>query len=277
MSTSPRVPTPTSTTPPPLSPQVSSTPAQDSASQTLFSPDGSFVAKLYSEYVHPSGFQTIEVSTSAGELLWSIPYTDQPTMADPRPNLAIAGWSPDGASLYFYRSFAYDGALTLWNGLKLQALNVASGEIATLTPSEGLMAFAFSPDSSELAYVLDDDDPRVLYIRNLVTGELRDFTTSVPRHEAGEYVQAGSIRWSDSGNMLIVFTSRTDERAAMILFDLLHVSSRPLLEFWQDQYVIEDWSHDETIRLHDLFQGLIATVDTRTGQLTVVGTPTPSQ
>jgi Tol biopolymer transport system component len=197
-------------------------------------------------------------------------------VGDPRPNLAIADWSPDGASLYYYRSFAYDGATTLWNGFGLQGINIASGRIGTLIPSEGLMAFAFSPDFLRLAYVLDEDDPRVLYIRTLATDELSNIRTTVPRHDAGQYTQAGSIRWSDSGNMMILFTSTADERAAMILFDLAQTSSKPILEFQQDQYAIEDWSRDETLRLHDIFEGTIVTMDAATGRLTVLGTPTPS-
>jgi hypothetical protein len=232
---------------------------------------------LYSEYVHPSNFQTIEIRTSAGDLLWSIPYEEQPTVGDPRPNLAIAGWSPDGASLYFYRSFSYDGAATLWSGFKLEAVDTASGRISNLIPSDGLMAFAFSPDFNQLAYVLDEDDPRVLYIRTLETGAVTNFKTTVPRHDAGQYTQAGSIRWSDSGRSLIVLTSTTDDRAALILFDLARLTNKRILDFWLEQYVVEEWSYDNLLRLHNVFEGFFGTMDlSRRPDVSRDATPGPS-
>jgi Tol biopolymer transport system component len=197
-------------------------------------------------------------------------------MVDPRPNLAIADWSPDGGLLFFYHSFAYDGAPTLWSGFKLRGIDIASGKIATLIPSDRIMAFRFSPDFSRLAYVLDEDDPRTLYIRTLASGEVTNFRTAVPRYDGDIYNQMGSIRWSDSGDRLIVFVGTADERSSMYLFDLLHSTSKRLLDSWLGRYQIEDWSVDETLRLHNVFEGRIETMNLETAQLTILGTPTPN-
>ncbi|MBN1149549.1 MAG: hypothetical protein JXA78_19970, partial [Anaerolineales bacterium] len=145
-------------------------PTPDPYDKILLSPDGRYVAKLYSEYNYITGRPTIEVLDNSGSLLWTIPYQRVMPTGDPHPYLRMHEWSSDSLTLYFYYAFHYDGVYTLWDGFDLQSIQVTTGRIQHIVPGAGLMAFAFSPNEQYVAYTRNQDQPRCLIVRNLANG-----------------------------------------------------------------------------------------------------------
>ena len=154
------------------------------------------VASLHVRRSFGTKLQLIEIKSNSGELLQSVQFEDQPDQGDPRPTLALVGWSWDGRSVYYFQAYSYDGAVTLWSGFDLRAIEVATGRTAILVPTRGLMAFRFSPDKTMLAYVQDEDSPRVLYIRDL---ENRNPSELQHRHIA---IQRGPVHSGGCNSMV---------------------------------------------------------------------------
>ena len=68
----------------------------------IISPDGKFVAKLFSEYQHPSGKEAIEIWKSDGSAIWVVPYQGEMPTYDPRPSLSLYRWASDSSVFYLF-------------------------------------------------------------------------------------------------------------------------------------------------------------------------------
>lgn len=237
-------------------------------SHILFSPDGQYAAVKYSEVDHESGIPTLEILTSDGELLWSIPDEGGVPLTDPYPHLEAYRWSEDSSVLYFYYAFGFDGAFSLWDGYGLKQIDVNTGEISTLISSEGLSAFAISPNDRYLAYVRSADHPPAVVIRDLISGEQNRYPIEV---EADVYEQAGWITWSPFSDALIFHTLQDGWMAQAIFFN--HTSGRQyvFLEYYIEAYQFDEWLSPGTVRYVNLFKNATFDINVWTG----AGAPTP--
>lgn len=229
----------------------------------ITSPDGKFVAKLYTEYDdHPSGKAAIEVSDAQGTVLWVVPYQGEMPTGDPRPSLRIYHWAADSSALYFYYSFGYDGFWTLFDGCDLQALDVTTGKVASL--AGGCVAFAFSPDMRQLAYV----DGSQVTLGDMAT------RTRITTTVQNKGLQAGPIFWSPSGKRLVFYVLVDDGgNAQMVYLNVETLKQKVLLDYFVEIPPFESWTENEAVRYK--LNGLIVVVDPETGVEAILGTATP--
>ena len=253
-------------------PNITPSPTPDPAFQIVFSPDGKYVAKLYSE-LSPVPLEKIEIQDMAGKVIWEIPYQGEIPTGDPRPYLQIYQWSKDSQYLYFYYAFGYDGAHTLWNGLDLQVMNVETGYIQQVTFGERLTAFRFSPNERYLAYTRADDNPRILFIRDMRTGTER----SVIAHPVSEnYIQAGWIVWSPDGKE-IVYHTYENEWIQVFHVNVETLQVKMVFEYWVESYWFNGWSVDgESLEFISYPSEEVVAINIDSGEQITIGTATPT-
>lgn len=248
-------------------------PIRDPYTQIVYSPDNQWVAKLYSEYVHPSQKTTIEIMNTSETVNWAIPYQGKMPTGAPRPSLRIHSWSQDNLTLYFYYAFSYDGAHTLWSGYRLQKFDVVSGSIRQVLPGTGLMAFSFSSSGKWIAYTRNIDHPRRLIIRHLTRGTEKSI---IIEQTSEDYLQAGWIEWSPSGEGILFYTYENRNFQA-IYFDIESMEQTILLNpLWGD-YWFHSWTPDNNLRFISSGQAqTIIEINVSTGERTTIGTVTPT-
>jgi WD40 repeat protein len=175
-------------------------PTQDESWQSVFSPDGKLVAKMYEGYWHSFIAQVIEIQDLEGDVIWAVPFQGELQRSDPHSTMRIIDWAPDGSALYFYYSWAYDGGYTLFDGHDLQMLDIETGKLRGLL-TDGIISFAFTPDMSKFAYTVRGR----IGIYDIATGDDRNVAI---RSDGIE--QSGNIHWSPSSDGL-VFTVLLDD------------------------------------------------------------------
>lgn len=253
-------------------PNATPSPTPDLADQVVISPDGHFVAKLYSGYIYPTGVETIEIQNAGAEVLWIIPYQGEVPTGDPRRYLRVYQWAQDGKHLYFYYTFSYDGAHTLWNGFDLQVMNVETGNIQQVIDSDELVAFQFSRNERYLAYTRANDSPRKLFVRDMQTGTER----SVTAHPDSEnYVQAGWIVWS-ADSKEIVYQTWEDEWIQVYHVDIATMQTKMVFEYWVESYWFNGWSADGVSLEFMSYEEEIVAIQIDSGEQIMVGTVTPT-
>jgi WD40 repeat protein len=231
----------------------------------LISPDGKIVARLYSEFVHPSGKETLEIWNAEGSVMWVVPYQGEMPTYDPRPSLSLYKWSPDSSALYFYYTFGYDGFWSIFDGNDLQSIEVKTGIVKDTVPGS-CIAFGFSPDMSKLAYTRGAQ----ITIRDMTTGAEK---TAEIRTKGFE--QAGQIVWSPTGNRL-VFQVLMDEggNTQLIYLDANSMKQKVILEDFIEDYLFQGWIQDENLQYRKV-DSTIVIVDIQTGVESIIGTATP--
>lgn len=236
--------------------------------QIRYSPDERYAAVMYPSYIHESGLLSIDVFTADGELLWSIQDEDRISQGDPHPQLSIYQWSNDSETLYFYNSFSFDGAYTLWNGFDLRMIDIDSGEVVSLLPPDVLQSFAISPDGKRLAYILADDDPLAVVIRELSSGAERRFPIEF---EAEGPVQAGWITWSPYGNGLIFHKLQNGAQAQAVYLDIGSGQQVIFMEYFIEYYYFQEWISSGVVRYLSIVDESTYDINIWTG----AGAPTP--
>ena len=259
-------------------PLPTETPTPKPPDQVLNSPNGEFVAEFDNAYSHPaSAPQVIQILDKNGSLLWEIPYQHEIFQSDPHPSLRIYGWSEDSSYLYFYYDFSPDGGdfAFWWDGFDLQRINVENGEIEQVIPGdrEGNVAFAFSPDGTLLAYTRQQDNPSVIYIRNLLTGKEKTTQVITP---SKNYTRVGDFHWHPSGNEIAFQTESEDYIAQTIVLNPLTMIQKVVREYMVSTSYFQGWSEDGTLEFFDIEPNVsIVHVNPKSGETTVIGTPTP--
>lgn len=80
----------------------------------------------------------------------------------------------------------------------LQIMDVSTGNLhQVLPPTCGLSSASWSPDGSEIAYGVDDENARGTYVLDLASGTTRKLSASPTLFD---HVQ----RWSSDGNVVVV-------------------------------------------------------------------------
>jgi len=246
------------------------------AFKSLISPNGEFVANAYFESEHPSGVQTIEIRDKEGKLIWQIPYQGELPTGDSRPLLNVFQWSNDGSELYFYYVWSPDGGdmAFWWTGYDLQKLDIKTGDIQHPLPGEGLMSFTISPDGTQIAYTRRQDQPSIIYVRNLSTGlEKKAYVLFGSK----DYVRVGDIHWSPTGKEL-AFQTETDELMVQTIYlNLTTMRQRVIREYFFDKAHFQGWTNDGKLEFNEYNKGLyqIVHVDLSNNESVIIGTPTP--
>jgi len=256
------------------------TPTPKPPDQILDSPNGEFVAEFDNAYSDPAFEpQIIKILDKNGSPMWEIPYQHETAMADPHPSLRIYRWSKDSVYLYFYYYFSPDGGdrAFWWDGFDLQRINVETGNIEQVVPGdrEGYIAFAFSPDETQIAYTRAQDNPSIIYIHNLKTGVEKN--TNVIVNTSMNYIRVGSIVWSPSGDKIAFQTESDDYRAQTIYLDPSTMKQKIVREYMVDNSYFDGWSDEANLSFLDIKGGLgyIVHLNLKNGEVVEIGTPTP--
>jgi WD40 repeat protein len=236
-----------------------------------YSPDGNYLAVKINNTSTAPLVSTIDIYKVGGELLWSIPI-DEMYLYDPSPFGKIDRWSQNSRFLYFYESFGYDGAPTLWDGYNPSLIDVRNGRVARFVRSDDLIAYAVSPNDKLLAYIRAEDEPRVLVVRDLVTGNERRATIEI---ETEEYSQAGWISWSPDSSVLVFHTLGDAYVAEAIHVDLETMHLTAFAHFWPEGYHLEGWLDAETIRYYSAYDEAGIVIDVSVGALEAIVEITP--
>jgi len=254
------------------------TPTADEARQILFSPNGQLVAKRYDYGRPPIEKPVIEISDKNGKLLWQIPYQGEKLQGDPGTSLAIYGWANDSSALYFYYYRYPDGGdfAFWWDGSDLQRIDIKTGEIRHLLPGEGSMAFAISPDGTQIAYTRAQDTPGILFLRNLANNH--DTRISVQPEQ--EYTRVGDIHWSPSGKALLFHTEAEPKtnwiQVQVIYLDAVTLQQKVVKYYDLESMWFEGWVGEHTLQFRGLRNEPIFLIDIITNETTIIGTATPS-
>lgn len=246
--------------------------------QILSSPNGEFTAKFDNAFSHPAyQKQVIEILDKQGSLLWEIPYQHETEMVEPHPGLEIYSWSKDSKYLYFYYQYSPDGGVRAfwWTGFDLQRIDVQTGEIEQLIQGErkGFVAFAFSPDETQIAYTRAQDNPSIIFVRDLVTGIEK---TAYVIFASKDYEKVGDIRWSPSGNEIAFQTETADYVAQTIYLDLSTMKQKVIKEYKVERAFFQGWSDDGKLEFLEFEKGArVILINPKNFEIMVVGTPTP--
>jgi Tol biopolymer transport system component len=152
---------------------------------------------------------------------------------------------------------------------------VQNGKIEQVIPGErkGFVAFAFSPDETQLAFTREQDSPSIIFIRNLSTGAEKTANVLFPEKN---YIRVGDIHWSPSGKEIAFQTESSDYIAQTIYLELSTMKQKAIREYMVDSSYFQGWSEDGNLEFIDLENGIyIVHVNPRNDETIVIGTPTP--
>lgn len=240
------------------------------------SPNGEYFAYAY--FYYPTEKQTIEIKNKEDKLLWEIPFQARLSPYEPNPTIEIIRWSNDSTRLYFcYFVGPAEGRVT-WPGYELQQIDLKTGNVRHLLPGEGAMSFELSPDTSQIAYIRSQDQPRIIYIRNLSTDVEKKADVIFA---SKNYVGIGNIQWSPNSTGLLFETEDNHRMLQAIYLDLSTMEQKVIKEYptyassgWT--WFFEGWVDDETVVFTESgtngFQQTIR-VNVRNNQIIVIGTP----
>lgn len=260
---------------------VTTTPSLISTPHTLdlkVSPNGEYFAFAY--FYYPTKQQTIEIKNKEDKLIWAIPFQAELSPYEPNPTIEIIRWSNDSTQLYFcYFVGPLEGRVT-WPGYELQQIDLKTGNVRHVLPGEGAMSFEISPDSSQIAYIRSQDQPRIIYIRNLSTDVEKKADVIFA---SKNYVAMGNIQWSPNSAGLFFETEDDHKMLQAVYLDLSTMEQKVIKEYptydssgWTSFF--ERWVDDETLVFTEFgnngFQQTIH-VNVRNNQIIVIGTPTP--
>lgn len=252
------------------------TPTPKPPDQLIDSPNGEFIAEFDNAYIHPAYFpQVIKILNKDGITLWEIPYQYTVEKANPHPSLKIYGWSKDSNYLYFYYEFNPDGGNTAfwWDGFDIQGINVHTGVIEQLIPSDGFIAFAFSHDETQIAYTRSQDNPSVLFIKNLSTGKEKGVSVL---NTSQNYSIVGDIHWSPLGNEIAFQTETEDLVVQTIYIDLLTMKQKVVKEYRTFELWFQGWSNNGMLEFLDVTKGqVVININPKNSEIIIIGTPTP--
>lgn len=249
--------------------------------QVLYSPNGEYAARFDNAFGHPAfESQVIEILDRNSSIMWEIPYQHETAMVDPHPGLSIYGWSKDSDYLYFYYYFSPDGGdrAFWWDGFDLQRINIQKGNIERVIPSQirEFVAFAFSPDETQIAYTRSDDNPSIVFIRHLSTGEEKSVNVIFP---SKNYVRVGNIHWSPSGKEIAFQTETSDYMVQTIYLDLSTMEQKVIREYELFIIDFQGWTSDGKLEFREFksywdTSSQIVHIDPSNHVSVVIGTPT---
>lgn len=247
------------------------------AFNSLNSPSGEFSANAYFEYQLPSGMPAIEILDKEGKLIWQIPFQGEMPTSDPHRSLDIFQWSKDSSQLYFYYVLFPDGGdrAFWWTGFDLQTIDMKTGKSQHVLPGEGFMSFTISPDGTQIAYTRSQDNPSIIYIRNLSTGSEK---TAYVIFGSKNYARVGDIHWSPSGKELAFQTESDDYIVQTIYLNLVTMRQKVIQEYKVFDIDFQGWTSEGKLEFREYRNSFseIVQVDVSKNEMVIIGTPTRS-
>jgi hypothetical protein len=189
--------------------------------------------------------------------------------------LSPVHWSVDGRYLYFTLTPFVDGFVLYMDGSGLQRLDLSNGQVTEILAGQGeLQAFSISPDSTQLAYVRNEEEAESIILRDLGTGEEQRWEVS------SVLAQAGGITWSPDASALVLLVTRgfrwEEARTDLVLLNLRNHTRDVLLEDDPRIFYWIEWIDEHTLYLEDLtVTGW--RLDLETGEMILTPTPRPTQ
>lgn len=168
--------------------------------------------------------------------------------------VGINHWSHDGMYAYTSPNPHTDGYWEPFHqGVALFRVNLETGEINEVLPLSKedwiFYSYAFSPDDSQLAYIVTDQSPVVLKLRDLQTGAEQSFEFDSKYNTGGGFVWAPisqklvfSITQYDTGTFEYVGTS-------IFLWDQQTAKATELVKDHKSQMQATEWIDETKILL----------------------------
>ena len=120
----------------------------------------------------------------------------------------LAHWSKGGAYAYIVANPHTDGYWEPFHqGVVLYRIQLGSGQISEVLPEGPFYAYTFSPDGETLAYIVTDESPVVLTLRDLHTGDEQKIAFDPKYNTGGGYV------WSPDGQKMVFSVAQFDTTA----------------------------------------------------------------
>ncbi len=267
----------------PNEPDLSNT---DITTQTLASPDGTWIAEVIVAWPKPSNqpsqrnyYQQLSIRSADGSArfdpirLWSpagLGYTYP----------VLQQWSANGESVYFATQGVPDGCGVFTGPTDLRRFDTATNTVTQITGYGGWPTL--SPDESQVAFFTRD---------GLVVMDLATRLQRRTEREADPSAPVGEIAWSPDGSQLTYTIAHNPcmggwtESTSIVLVDAGtvdedRIEETVLVEQNEQRWTSDGWVDDETIRLLNNMGGTYATLNVNTGTLvpsaTTFRTPSPT-
>jgi len=234
-----------------------------SAQGIQFSPNGQWVEAICDLYslIIISGDGKIEWDMSSASLV--APHT--------KHFVSLAHWSNDGGYAYIVVDPHTDGYWEPFHqGIVLYRLDLKTGHISETLPqgkSDWIFySFAFSPNDRRLAYIVTDQSPVTLKIRDLQTGIEESFDFD-PKYNTG-----GGFVWSPDSQQLVFSVTQFDTGAyeyiatSIILWNRDPSELTTVIKDFSGRMSVTEWADEMKINLlAEIFEP--ETVETRNYEL----------
>lgn len=209
-----------------------------------FSPDGQWVEVFCSR-------DTIEIVRMDETRDWEV---SSDTLINPYAEYfgGVNHWSNDGAYVYIDFDPHTDGYWEPYHqGIVLYRLDLATGQISEVLPlvksNWKFYSFAFSPNDRRLAYIVTDQSPVVLNIRDMQTGSEQSFEFA-PKYNTG-----GGFVWSQDSQKIVFSVSRylgnDDFITSIFLWDKETSKMTELITDYQGELRANEWINGTKITL----------------------------
>ena len=222
----------------------------DQQSWSATSPDGVWQIAGLTALPQASGEQyytEMRVQRADGSVKW-LPVATWSNFGLGYTTPQLVQWSPDGRYLYFTNAPVPDGCALFVNASDLQRLDLGSGEVQEVLPTNSTGSLAIAPDGKTVAYSHADE----VVLRDLDTGEVR--SQKVMAEEAS--YQLGNYVWSpDSQQVAFTIANAPCQpptwRHSILQMDAQTLATTTLIEPDQRRFTITAWPEAAQLLLLD--------------------------
>ena len=216
-----------------------------------FSPNGQWVAVSCS-------WDTMEFVATDETKNWEV---SADTLINPGGDyfIGVEHWSNDGAYVYIAFDPHTDGYWEPFHqGIVLYRLDLGTGQISEVLPlrkSDWIFySLAFSPNDRRLAYIVTDQSPVVLNIRDMQTGEEQSFEFD------SKYNSGGRLLWAPDSQSVVFSITQYDTNiheyiaTSIVLCEPKRPACTTLLTDHKEVLIPVEWVNDSFILLQVLAQ-----------------------
>ncbi len=174
-----------------------------------------------------------------------------------------AHWSIDGKYVYVDVNPHTDGYWEPFHqGMVLYRVNLETGQVHEILPQGKqdviFYSYGFSPDDSQLAYIVTDKSPVVLKLRDLETTAERSFEFDT------KYDTGGGFVWSPDGQKLVFSVTQFDRTpsqyiaTSIILWDRETGQLTELVKDHKSQMEAIEWIDETKIKLEAIISDAVS-------------------
>jgi hypothetical protein len=235
-----------------------------SAQAIRLSPNGQWAEAI-------CGYDSIIIARTDGTKEWSLssdslvgPYTDH--------FVYVSHWSNDDTYVYIYANPHTEG---YWEPFHTASdvfrLHLESGQISHILKNQ-YYSYSFSPNDRRLAYIITDQSPVILNIRDQQTGAEQAFEFD------SKYNTGGRFLWAPDSQSVVFSITQYDENlheyiaTSIVLCEPKRPACTTLLTEHKEVLVPVEWVNDSIILLQALYEDEMKFELNRvTGELKQVG------